>query len=304
MSAFLSRISKQNFNIFIHQLHIIALIQHSTLSENINCRKIADFFGSENFSDFLTERQVLHAVNRLKEMGFPVKTLKGSNRICLERELTDEEMLLILPFYLQLVTDTIGLKDYFKKYIETHRNKSIWLLGRIYFASHERRKIKIKYKSNEKEEPEDYIINPYGWVYRNDAIYLVAKNLKRNNISLFKLDRIKDMEVMNDLFHEEIPSMAELFSKSVGAFIGESSHKVELTFSATDKELIFEHFGHIKPEFTSLNNGCMQACFEASDIINVCKIVFGFEGRVKITGNSIVVEEIKKLLRQNLENYL
>ncbi|HON17203.1 MAG TPA: WYL domain-containing protein [Spirochaetota bacterium] len=304
MSGFFSAIGRQNFNVFMRQLHIIALIQHTTSFENINCSKIADFFESENFSDFLTERQVYHAVEKLKRIGFPVNTNKGSNRIYLTRQLSYEEMLNMLPFYLQLVTDAAGLKDYFKRYINTHGNKSLWLLGRIYFASCEKRRIKIWYRSREKEEATSYTINPYRWLYRDNAIYLMAKNLIRDNISLFKLDRIKDLELTEDFFEEEIPSTDELLSKSVGAFIGHSFHKVELSFAETYEELIFEHFGHMNPDFESLQNGFMKASFEASDIINVCKIVFGFEGKVKITGDAVVVEEMKNLLRKNFGNYL
>ena len=59
MSVFLSRISKQNFNTFISQLYILALIK-SLISPAISFRIIAFLGGRENFSDFLALRLLLH----------------------------------------------------------------------------------------------------------------------------------------------------------------------------------------------------------------------------------------------------
>lgn len=300
------KISKTQFSLFMRQLHALALVQHGGSSENMNCSTMADILSLEPGRENTTEKMVRDSLGKLIEMGFPVQMEQGASRVCLERELTPEEMLEVLPYYLNVVTDTVGIRDCFKNYVENHGSRSLWIIARVYFAALEKKQVLLSYRSKKKSEPEEYTLNPYRWIYRDNAVYLVARNIARtgDNVSLFRLNRIRDLAVLDRDFDDEIPSSDELLKYSVGAFISSSRHNVRLLLKAEDRENIEEDFGHLDIKFGSQDGeGNIRAEFTACDLINVCKAVFSYSGSVRITGDSAAVSEMKRLLDENSVYY-
>jgi hypothetical protein len=102
------KVSKTQFSLFMRQLHILALVQHSSISENMNCSTMSGLLSMEPGKGDVTEKMIRDSVTKLIEMGFPVQMEKGAPRVGLERELADSEMLELLPYYLNIVSDTMG----------------------------------------------------------------------------------------------------------------------------------------------------------------------------------------------------
>ena len=84
------KVSNTEFSIFMRQLHVLALMQHSTASENMNYRTMADLLSLVPWDEDINEKKIARCVDKLKEMGFPVHTAQGETRVVLERELTDK----------------------------------------------------------------------------------------------------------------------------------------------------------------------------------------------------------------------
>lgn len=296
------KLSRTQFSLFMRQLHILALVQHSGTAENMNCNTMAKLLSYEPGKGDVSPKMIRDCVPRLAEMGFPVQTEQGSPRIWLERELSADEMLEVLPYYLNVVTDTVGIRDCFKSYVDTHRSRALWIMARIYFASHQKKRIELIYRSKNRTEPDVYHLNPYRWIYRDNAVYLVARNMMKSgdNISLFRLNRIKDLGVTDYEFEEDIPSSDELLRHSIGAFISSDCHNVTLAFRPDEKENIEEDFGHLELRFSDIDkDGYMRVSFTACDLVNLCKAVFSYCGRVRITGDDAAVNEMKRLLEAN-----
>jgi len=294
------KVSKTQFSLFMRQLHILALVQHSSSSENMNCSTMSGLLSMEPGKDDVTEKMIRDSVTKLIEMGFPVQMEKGAPRVGLERELTDSEMLEILPYYLNIVSDTMGIRDCFKSYVTGHGSRSLWIIARIYFAACEKKQIKLNYRSKNKSGPEEYILNPYRWIYRDNAVYLIARNVTRDaeNISLFRLNRIRDLRVTESLFDDEIPPADKLMQYSIGAFISSRLYNVKLSFGPGEMENIEEDFGHLDVSYIKNEGGAISAEFKACDLINLCKAVFSYSGRVRITEP----EEAVDLMREMLDN--
>lgn len=297
------KISNTGFSIFMRQLHVLALVQHSTSTENMNNRTMADLLSFVPWDGDVSEKKIATCIDKLKEMGFPLLTSQGGARVMLERELSGNEMLEVLPYYLNLVSDTMGIRDCFKSYVENHGTRSLWIIGRIYFASLQKKKIELTYRPARSTEPELYRLNPYRWIYRDNAVYLVAKTVK-HDISLFRLNRIRDVAITGEGFSDEIPSADELLKYSMGAYISSTLHHVKITFPADMRERVQEDFGHLELSLDDTSNpGFIDASFTVCDLVTVCQTIFGYNGRVKITAPDEAVSEMKRMLQQNIAAY-
>ncbi|HOP28244.1 MAG TPA: WYL domain-containing protein [Spirochaetota bacterium] len=297
------KVSKTQFSLFMRQLHILALVQHSSLSENMNCGTMSSLLSTEPGKDDVTEKMIRDSVARLIEMGFPVQMEKGAPRVGLERELTDTEMLEILPYYLNIVSDTMGIRDCFKSYVGNHGSRSLWIIARIYFAACEKKQIKLIYRSKNKSGAEEYTLNPYRWIYRDNAVYLIARNVARDveNISLFRLNRIRDLRVTESIFDDDIPPADELMQYSIGAFMSSRLYDIRIRFRPEEKESIEEDFGHLDVRYSDDKDGYVIGIFRVCDLINLCKAVFSYSGRVKIIEPPEAVEQMRELLENNIK---
>ena len=296
------KVSNTGFSIFMRQLHILALMQHSTAAENMNYRTMADLLALVPWDEDVNEKKIARCVDKLKEMGFPVHTAQGESRVVLEKELTQKEMLEVLPYYLNLISDTMGIRDCFKSYVQNHGSRSLWIIGRIYFASLQKKKIELTYRSLKKSEPEKYILNPYRWVYRDNAVYLIARNIKRD-VSLFRLNRIRDVAIKDEIFDDIIPTADELLRYSMGAYISEECYDVVVRFMPDLKERIEEDFGHLDPIFVEgSDTEYLEAEFTVCDLESVCKAVFGYYGDVKIVAPAEAVDQMKRMLEGNMRS--
>jgi predicted DNA-binding transcriptional regulator YafY len=297
------KVSNTEFGIFMRQLHVLALLQHSTSSENMNYRTMSDLLDLVPWERDVDNRKIARSVEKLKDMGFPVHTAKGETRVVLERELTENEMLEVLPYYLNLVSDTMGIRDCFKSYVQNHGSRSLWIIGSIYFASLQKKKIELTYRSLKKNEPEKYIINPYRWVYRDNAVYLIARNIKRD-ISLFRLNRIRDAVIRDEVFDDIIPTADDILRYSMGAYISDTFYDVVIRFNPEMKERVEEVFGHLDPIFVeSSGSEHLEAAFTVCDLGTVCQAVFGYCGKIKIVSPAEAVDEMKRMLMGNIEEY-
>ncbi|MGI6700720.1 MAG: helix-turn-helix transcriptional regulator [Christensenellales bacterium] len=54
---------------------------------------------------------------------------------------------------------------------------------------------KLRLRQNKTGEPRNYLVNPYQMVATNGRYYLIANTDKHNNISHYRLDRIRDIEL-------------------------------------------------------------------------------------------------------------
>ena len=297
------KVYNTEFSIFMRQLHVLALMQHSTSGENMNYRTMADLLSLVPWDEDVNEKKIARCIDKLREMGFPVHTSQGESRVVLEKELSDDEMLEVLPYYLNLVSDTMGIRDCFKSYVQNHGSRSLWIIGRIFFASLQKKKIELTYRSLKNSEPEKYILNPYKWVFRDNAVYLIAKTNKRD-ISLFRLNRIRDVVISGESFGDSIPTANELLKYSMGAYISDTRYQVKIRFLPDMKERVEEDFGHLEPVLDYRSEpGYIHASFTVCDLGTVCQTLFGYYGRVKIIQPEEAISEMKMMLEQNTASY-
>jgi hypothetical protein len=295
-------VDKTRFNVLKRSLHILALIQHSS-GENWNARTLSDVLSRVPGEKTLDTREIDTCLKKLKELGFPVRTSKGGRNICLDSPLSDNEIIESLSFYMNAVIDAIGIRDCFSSYVRESGTRSLWLIGRVYFASLAKERIILSYHSTKNTEYKDYHINPYRWIYRDNAVYLVGKDITKG-IRLFKLNRIRDMSLTDEHFDDDIPSTDDLLKTSLGAFIGSECFRVVIEYPEEYAGRVYEEFGRLElTSEPSVRDGYLRTGFTACDLLTVCTKVFGYGGEVTIIEPKEAREEMKSLLLGNMKAY-
>jgi hypothetical protein len=290
------------FSIFRRSLHVLAMIQHSD-GDSWNASTLANLLCVIPGEEDVSEKKIAICFDKLREMGFAVSTGKGERRVCLERPLSDSEMIDVLLYYMNSAVEEMGIRDCFKSYVAANGQKSLWIIARIYFASLEKKKIELRYRSESSGHTKDYRLHPYCWVFRDGAVYLFAYNEERKLKSLFRLNRISNLEVLADEFDDDAASASDTLRKSLGAFIGDTVHRITLSYPSKLHNRIIEEFGRLELSFAEPVNDAETVSFEACDLISVCRTVFPFAGEVVITEPAEARKEMKRLIEGARDKY-
>lgn len=290
------------FDVIRRALHILSLIQHSS-GERWNMTTLADALSRvSGESEPLSNKQINSCITWLKEAGFPVVVQKGSTHIYLEKEIDPNLLLDILTLYFPLAIDPVGIHDCFRSYVDENPSRSLWLIARIYFASLEKRKIKITYTPDAGDE-KGYILSPLHWIYRDSSVYLAARN-GGGNVRLYKLNRIKSLSVSDEHFEETTLTVRELLAFSLGAFIGGPNYTILIEYSKETEQRISEDFGRLDLTWSaSPREGFGRVSFVACDLLSVCRIVFGYAGKAVIVSPKEAKAEMKRLIDENAKWY-
>lgn len=117
-----------------------------------------------------------------------------------------------------------------------------------------RRSVKIKYYSAHNNKTTVRVINPYGFVYYDDFLYVIGYCHLKQEPRAFKLIRIKEYESTSHSF--EIPSdfsMQSLIGNSFSMFT--DSYNVELVIGSYPAELVKEKIWGENQEIEDLSSG-------------------------------------------------
>ena len=300
-SFFTKKATETKFIIFRRSLHVLSLIQHYD-KESWNATTLSNLLAKIPGEEDMSEKKISKCVDTLCEMGFPIGGGQGERQLYLEKELSSGEMIDVLLYYMNASVEEMGIRDCFKSYVEANGQKSLWIIARIYFASLEKRKITLRYRSESSGDTKDYRLHPYCWVYRDSAVYLFAFNEERGKKVLFRLSRVSDLSVLADRFEEDVHSASETLRKSLGAFIGDRVYRITLSYPEKLHNRIIEEFGRLELSFSG-NGDSRTVTFEACDLLSVCKAVFPFGGDVVIVSPEEARKEMKGLLAGGISKY-
>lgn len=302
MQSFAEKAIETKFIIIRRSLHVLSLLQHYD-GESWNATTLANLLSRIPGEEDMSEKKINKCLDTLREMGFPVSSEQGARQVCLDRELSSDEMIEILLYYMNASVEEMGIRDCFKSYVEANGQKSLWIIARIYFASLEKRKVTLRYRSESSGETKDYRLHPYCWVYRDGAVYLYAFNEERGKKALFRLSRISGLEVLADEYREDVKSASDILRKSLGAFIGDTVYRITLSYPERLHNRIVEEFGRLDLSFGNGKEDRRSVTFEACDLLSVCRAVFLFGGEVVIESPAEARGEMQRLLQGHVGRY-
>lgn len=103
----------------------------------------------------------------------------------------------------------------------------------------------LSYDKNKKLVPrrnKPYVVNPYSMVYTNEHYYLVCNLTEHENISLYRIDRMINIEIINTPVKKKNISISETVNNAVYAFAG-NPEAIVFAFDKSQLNNVIDKFG-------------------------------------------------------------
>ncbi len=198
--------------------------------------------------------------------------------------------------------------------VKTYNEKIYYNVDFLYDAINSNKKISFKYYRYNtvgakvfRNDGNEYVVSPYFMVYSDDNYYMVAHYPKHEGVSHFRVDKMTDIKILDEK-SENIKSVA-----GVNFNIGEYTKKLFNMYKGDTKTItllcdesiisvVIDRFGdkvHLRKE----NENQYSVTVNAGISPTFFSWVFMLGNKVKITAPQDVVEEYKKILIENIDNY-
>lgn len=294
-------------NVLKRYLHVLALIQNQKDSVDWNSQNLATMLYTDETGDPITDKMVRDYIrNSLKkELGIDVKTVKGGRRTGLNQEIDRDLLPSIVSVYSLFVSSDVSRDNIIKRHIKAHGEEALWILARIYFAAIQGHPVSFDYESRSEKKIKRYTVKPYHIVFRGNNLYLACGNLETGKDVLFIIPKIQpcSLKVSDDRFGTELrPSVDDLFSKSLGAFIGKKQ-KVVLRYSKTISHYITDIIDCVDPKIKDISGSGrfdFEASFEIADDLYLCKQLFTCGTQAEI----VSPPSLRKMMAEKLKECL
>lgn len=219
-------------------------------------------------------RTIYSAFETLIELGYDVSLYKdnGKGYYLLDRQLEPSEAHLLsdaictFPFISE--RQTAQLMNKVQSLVSVHERKHIKNLtvmrsdqktiNKVVFYNIEildqaiEKKVKVKFdyfdygvdKQLHKRREKKYTVNPYGLVYDNEHYYLICIMAKQTNLSMYRIDRIQNIEITDYELDEREPEFnpKEAVKNTVYAYTGEIG-MVEMLVDPRKLNDVIDKFG-------------------------------------------------------------
>jgi proteasome accessory factor C len=161
----------------------------------------------------------------------------------------------------------------------------------------QRRMILRRYRSLTSNTVEDRYIEPMELT--EDFRYIIAWDLKKKGQRQFKLERIEDVDLLDEkIAKERIASPMDIFGLTSDDSIGHQWHPVKLKLSATAHHLIIEEFPLSRQYIRMVRK---QIIFDGMvrHWKGVGRFILGLPGEVEV----LEPDELKKYLNKKIEKF-
>ncbi len=237
-------------NVLRRYLHVLALLQNNKDPKDWNACTLADMLSRAEPKDSeLSGHNIQKYIQKylIEELGIEVDVVKGGRRTGLAKPLDEDLLHHIADIYSSFVVTDTTRGAILSALIKKHRYDALWILARLHFAIIMTNIISFDYAPHGKKSRRTYRVNPYHLVFRNNNLYLVGLNDYRRNTSLFIINKIENLKILDDTFHEAIPDIKHIFKDSLGSFIGKPM-RVVIRFSESVYSQIEQVLNSLNPK--------------------------------------------------------
>ena len=287
-------------------LHTLSLLQNNKDSTDWNGATLADLLSLDEQEDTaLSDKSVRDYINEnlIDEMGLNIDIGKGSRRIELKEPIEKDMLQLIAHIYSSFVVKDSAREIVLKNLINKHPYDCLWMLARIYFASIEKKKIKFDYTNNANYRIRNTVVCPYHLVFRNNNLYLVARQGGQEGGWLYIVNRIENIKVLDEYFDDDVPSVENIFKDTLGSFIGEK-YRIKIRFDESILQPIEQVLSILEPVIKETEKeGCFEAVFSVSDDRYLCKQLFLYGSNVEIVEPRELRNTMIEMLKDSISAY-
>ena len=161
------------------------------------------------------------------------------------------------------------------------------------------KKIKFSYPINDKTK--EIILNPYG-VIISDKYYLVGFNEYVSDLRLYKVDKIEQLEILEEYFDKDEKFSLADYCKNSFSVYQEEPIDITLEFDEVVADDVLNYHFHPTQKVKQLENGNIQVKFKSGGTYAICQELFKWGTNVKIKRPSSFKAYYKKYLSDVLNN--
>lgn len=292
-------------NVLRRYLHIIALLQNKDDTENWNATTLADLISQEESGNEPSEKAIRDYIrkNLEEELGIEIQKKKGGRKISIADMLDSDLLARVASVYAGFVVNDSTRDVIIKSLIRKHPEDCLWMLARIHFSIIEKKRLSFEYMPNTERRNKSYTVNPYHLVFRNNNLYLVAKNLHNGTVSLFIVNKIAKLEVRNERYNERVPKLSAIFADTLGSFVGKK-HAMRIRFTRRVLPMIDQALSVLEPKIVEIEKDeVYEARFSTTDDLYICKQLFLYGDDVEILEPREMREIMIGMLKKSMGVY-
>ena len=175
----------------------------------------------------------------------------------------------------------------------------------VYDDREKRKKLKLDKKYKEGSELEKHVVSPYATVWNNDRYYLVGWSDKRNDVNVFRIDRMKTPEVLKK--EERVPEpewfdIRDYTDKVFWMYPG-PGETVTLRCSMEILDQVVDRFGD-EIRLYDVRDGRFSISVPVKLSTTFYAWVFQFIGQMRITAPEYVQDAYIRYLEQAIDETL
>ncbi len=152
---------------------------------------------------------------------------------------------------------------------------------------------------------EEYIVSPYSLTVSDENYYLISHYSKHENLTHFRVDRMSDIRVLEDISEDVENIMGEGFSigeysKKIFSMYSGENNRVELMCDNNMMNSVIDRFG--KDVFVQkVDDGHFKVKVSVDISPTFFAWVFTFGGKIKISAPENVKEQFNDVIKKFLE---
>ncbi len=153
--------------------------------------------------------------------------------------------------------------------------------------------VRLEYHSLARDEVTTREVDPYGFLYRSNALYLVGYCHLRDQIKIFKVDRIHSAAPLPESF--QLPpefDLGEYMRDAWGVLRGEP-HDVSIRFAPSISHFVKESIWHPSQRSEDQPDGSTVLHFRVGGLMELATWVMGFGGDAEV----LAPEDLRTMLR-------
>ena len=159
------------------------------------------------------------------------------------------------------------------------------------------KKIRFEYKMEEKKY--QITLSPYGIIIEK-KYYLVGFNEYVNDLRLYLIDRIQNLQVLDEYFDKDENFSLQKYCENSFGIYQEKPLNIVLEFDKSAKEDVLNYHFHPSQKIKELKTGNIQLNFTSGGTYAICQELFRWGTSVKI----IKPKSLKEYYKSYLEDVL
>jgi len=160
--------------------------------------------------------------------------------------------------------------------------------------------IKIEYYSMSKDQNRVRKVDPYNLYFKKGAGYLIGYCHLREEIRMFRIDRIKKLDILDRTFVRPDDYSLEKYLENVWGVERGEEKEIELLFSGFAAKYVQEYDWHSSQQIEELNDGQIIFRVRTGSIEEIKSWILSFGAEVEV----LEPEDLKLEIKDEIENML